>query len=52
MKLPIVVEPRADEALDSYLEHVADANRLTTADLVRLVSSNEPRASPLPGWPP
>lgn len=45
MKLPIVVEPRADEALDSYLEHVADANRLTTADLVRLVSSNEPRAS-------
>lgn len=38
MRLPATVPPRAGQALDSYLETVADTNDLTTADLLRLVT--------------
>lgn len=38
MRLPATVPPRAGQALDSYLETVAETNDLTTAELLRLVT--------------
>lgn len=32
--LPISVRPRPDESVESWLEHLADANGLTTAQLL------------------
>src|SRR5690606_31768451 len=32
--LPVRLAPRPGQALDSYLEHLADANQLTTAQLM------------------
>lgn len=36
--LPVTIAPSAGEALDGYLERVADANHLTTAALLRLAT--------------
>ncbi len=35
--LPVRVRPRPGQALDSYLEHLADVNQLTTAQLIGLL---------------
>lgn len=35
--LPVSVQPRAGQSIESWLEHLADANGLTTASLLRLV---------------
>lgn len=37
--LPVRITPRPGQALDSYLEHLASANQLTTAQLMALVST-------------
>lgn len=37
MTLPARISPAAGQALDSYLEHVAEANDLTAADLTSLI---------------
>lgn len=37
MSLPARISPTAGQALDSYLEQVADANSLTSADLTALI---------------
>lgn len=37
--LPVRIAPRPGQALDSYLEHLATANRLTTAQLMTLLAS-------------
>lgn len=37
-RLPVVVHPRPGQALDCYLEHLADANALTTAALLHLLT--------------
>lgn len=36
MRLPATIGPQPGQALDSYLEHVADANDLSTAELLHL----------------
>lgn len=38
-RLPVTLAPMSGEALDCYLERVADSNYLTTAGLLRLVGS-------------
>ncbi|HQD69576.1 MAG TPA: TniQ family protein, partial [Ornithinibacter sp.] len=37
--LPVSVTPRPGESIESWLEHLADANGLTTAQLLTLIRS-------------
>jgi hypothetical protein len=44
--LPVSVSPRDGESIESWLEHLADANGLTTAQLLTHLRNG---AAPTPG---